>query len=175
MNKEHKRQILFLLIFLFGVATEEHRFLELKVPLLNVISAFFRQENGDWENGMIFPIFEAGIRGRSRSEPRCLNSSGPKLLMSFDGSGEAGGKRMVVAVLGQILGQVYWTTASRELEDSNEEEKENRELTPKINFTHYILLFEANYMQSLYKNLIATTVFTTDRNHCVFIFADITL
>lgn len=82
---------------------------------------------------------------------------------------------MVVAVLGQILGQVYWTTASRELEDSNEEEKENRELTPKINFTHYILLFEANYMQSLYKNLIATTVFTTDRNHCVFIFADITL
>lgn len=65
--------------------------------------------------------------------------------------------------------------ASQELEDSDEKNRESRELTSKINFIHSIFLFVANYMQCLYKSQIVATVFTTERNHFVFIFANITL
>lgn len=58
---------------------------------------------------------------------------------------------------------------SQNIEDSNEEERESKELISKINFNNCILLLEANYMQSL-QNLIATTVLTTDRNHFIFVF-----
>lgn len=68
----------------------------------------------------------------------------------------------------------YWVDGSQNIEDSNEEERESKELISKINFNNCILLLEANYMQSL-QNLIATTVLTTDRNHFIFVFSNMKL